>query len=100
MSTGQKKKKKKRTRQQELQRKRSIRNLLWILAGCIILGGGIGFFAGRYWLYPNYEESKGVSATTDDTQNQSEKNNQELQDLNRQLDQSDSGDDSELNPGE
>lgn len=52
-----KRKSKKQTRKQ-IQRKKSIRNLLWILAGCIIFGGAIGFLLGKFWLYPAYEEQK------------------------------------------
>lgn len=84
--TGNKGKKKKRQNQQK---KKSLHNLLWILAGCIILGGGLGFLAGKYWLYPAYHAEDAYMENAGG-QNQSNMQSQELENLNRQIQNEDS----------
>ena len=83
--SGNKGKKKK----QNQQKKKSLHNLLWVLAGCIILGGGLGFLAGKYWLYPSYHAEEMYAKDTAG-QSQSDIQSQELENLNRQIQNEDS----------
>lgn len=52
------KKKKKMTKKdrQNMERKKSMKKLAWILAGCIVLGGSLGFILGKCLLYPAYQQ--------------------------------------------
>ncbi len=73
----------------KLQKKQKIKSLLWVFAGCIVLGGGFGFLLGKYWLYPAYRERAGYySELSPEDQNMSDLNNQILQELNRQMEES------------
>lgn len=74
-------KKKKKTKQQ-IQRRKSIQNMLWILAGCIIFGGALGFFLGKYWLYPNYQEQSGYTEEVN-----ADNDGELLQEINRQMEE-------------
>ncbi len=75
-------------KRKQAQRRKSMKNMLWILAGCIVLGLGAGFIAGKYWIYPAYLEKTGRDYQQEQ-QSQSEINNQELLDLNRQIEEAD-----------
>lgn len=72
----------------KIQRKQRIKSLLWVSAGCIVLGGGLGFLLGKFWIYPAYREQSGYYELSPEDQNQSDLNNQILQELNRQMEES------------
>lgn len=73
----------------KIQKKQRIKSLLWVSAGCIVLGGGFGFLLGKYWIYPAYREQSGYySELSPEDQNLSDLNNQILQELNRQMEES------------
>lgn len=72
----------------KIQRKQRIKSLLWLSAGCIVLGGGLGFLLGKFWIYPAYREQSGYYELSPEDQNQSDLNNQILQELNRQMEES------------
>lgn len=84
-TTNARKKNQKKSKR-DMQKQKSRRNLGWILAGCIIIGGSLGFLLGKFWLYPNYKENAGYESDSD-SQTQWESENQELQELNRQLEE-------------
>lgn len=73
----------------KIQKKQKMKSLLWVFAGCIVLGGGIGFLLGKYWIYPAYRERSGYySELSPEDQDMSDLNNQILQELNRQMEES------------
>lgn len=72
----------------KIQKRKSIQKMLWIFAGCIVIGGGIGFLLGKFWIYPAYREKNGyTSELSPESQSQSDLNNQILQELNRQIEE-------------
>lgn len=73
----------------KIQKKQKLKSLLWVFAGCIVIGGGIGFLLGKFWLYPAYREQAGYySEISPEDQELSDLNNQILQELNRQMEES------------
>ena len=71
----------KKNRKRE-QRKKEIAKMLWIIAGCIVFGSGIGFLLGKYVIYPNYIENS-------DSYNQNQSDSEFLEELNWQIQQQD-----------
>lgn len=67
----------KKNRKRE-QRKKEIAKMLWIIAGCVVFGSGLGFLLGKYVIYPNYMESS-------DSYSQNQSDSEFLEDLNWQI---------------
>lgn len=76
-----------RTNKKEIQKRKNFRKMLWICAGCMIIGISAGFLLGKFWLYPSYRNQKEESGYSQGTQNSSGLDNQDLQEINRQLDE-------------
>ncbi len=76
-----KRKKSKQTKKQ-IQRKKSIQNMLWVLAGCIIFGSALGFCLGKFWMYPKYQEQKEYEEAQE-----YQTDADELDELNRQMEE-------------
>lgn len=76
-----------RTNRKEIQRRKNFHKMLWICAGCVILGISAGFLLGKFWLYPSYRSQKEESGYSQRTQDSSGLDNQDLQELNRQIEQ-------------
>lgn len=66
------------------QKKKSMQNLAWIIAGCVIFSLLAGFCLGRYWFYPKYVNPP---ETGEDTVYDSQDRSLELQDLNQQIEE-------------
>lgn len=72
----------------KMEQRKNLKKLAWILAGCIILGGCLGFILGKFWLYPAYREKQGYYEDMDvEQQNYSDLNNEVLQQLNDQMEE-------------
>jgi hypothetical protein len=72
----------------KIEKKKQAKKLAWIFAGCIVLGGCLGFILGKFWLYPIYREKQGYYVElNEDQQEQSDWNNEVLQQLNSQMEE-------------
>lgn len=78
---GKKRQNSKQTQKQK-QKRKNIGNMIWAIAGCIIFGSIIGFFLGKYWLYPKYYGDSNY-----DNVQEIDSENDELQELNRQIEE-------------
>lgn len=81
------KKKQEKRNIKKTKRKKLVKQLLWIFAGCVVIGGVIGFLLGKFWLYPAYRDKEGFFVEAPDYDNQSEYENLQLQDMNRQIEE-------------
>lgn len=71
----------KKNRKRE-QRKKEIAKMLWIIAGCVVFGSGLGFLLGKYVIYPKYQANS-------DSYNQNQSDSEFLEELNWQIQQQD-----------
>ena len=68
------------------QKKKGMIQMVWIVAGCLVFGGGLGFLLGKYVLYPTYQEKKGDAVNQ---QSGTGFDDEFLQEINRQIQESD-----------
>lgn len=82
------KRKKNKKNRKKAERRKNLKKLIWILAGCIVLGGCLGFILGKFWLYPAYREKQGDYEDIEEEQQfYSDFNNEILQQLNDQMEE-------------
>lgn len=76
-----------KSKRKELKKRKDFHKMLWICAGCIIVGITLGYLLGKFWLYPDYRASKNESVYSQSMQDSTGLDSQDLQELNRQMEE-------------